>query len=349
MAAVSKAVTAASAAAGGAGAGARAEAKPPLFPFVFVGCWNQPGVNDSEKVPRDIVAEVVRGMSDIKYIVLGGDNVYPRPNVKKIHDPAVFDKVLELYGPPGRIIAAFGNHNVDTLEHQLDIFGLKETGTYYQREFEGNIHMLVLDTNIVLNKPTPDAPATNATAAAQSAYEKMCKWFADTVRELPAGHQYFVVQHEPYFTARFKKGSDIFGSLINADPLLDTMFSRLPIAVLCADTHHYQHAIIQQATDGPAIHQFIVGTGGANPDAHAVEFRETRKERDKYLYTQLAVDPGYGFLRIDKDKKDTDPIKFRFVKVLDWPAASKGGARRTHKHRKVARKSRKQKLHRKRR
>ena len=67
---------------------------PELFPFVFFGCWNQPGMEGSVP-PRDKVFEAVAAMDDIKAIVIGGDNVYPRPlpgGVKnKIHEIDVSD------------------------------------------------------------------------------------------------------------------------------------------------------------------------------------------------------------------------------------------------------------------
>jgi hypothetical protein len=320
---------------------AGAVAAPPLFPFVFVGCWNQPGVTGREEdLPRDKVAEAVSGMREyIQYIILGGDNVYPRPlasgEKNKFHDPTVFDEGIKLYAASGKqILGSFGNHNVDTLGHQMETFGLSKT--YYHREFADRIHLLVLDTNIILNKHTP--------GAAEEQYDKMRTWFGGEVASLPAGHRYFVVQHEPYFTAREKKG---FGELPNADPFLEIMFARLPIAVLCADTHHYQHATIGKVGADPrqVIHQFIVGTGGASPDSHKPDFSSSATMRERYIYTKVQEIPGYGFLIIP----DPEPSHFVFKRVLSWPPSVKGGYRRTYKRRKAARKSQKQKLHRKRR
>lgn len=332
MAAVSKAVTATSAAAGGAGA----DTKPPLFPFVFVGCWNQPGVTCREEgLARDAVAHAISSMEDIKYIILGGDNVYPRPlrsgEKNKVHDPTVFDEGIQLFEASGKpIIGSFGNHNVDTIKHQMKTFGLSKT--YYQREFSDGVHVLVLDTNIVLS------------GSSDPEYEIMCVWFNTTVAELDRKRQqYFVVQHEPYFTARSKG----FGELRNSGPLLATMDIYPPIAVLCADTHHYQYATIQNTTNSkaPEIHQFIVGTGGAKHDPHMDDFSETELMGGSYKFTQKHAETGFGFLRVS----DSDHSRFEFIKVREWPAESKGGYRRTPKRRKAGRKSRKQKLRNKRR
>jgi hypothetical protein len=320
--------------AAGAGAGAGADTSL-LFPFVFVGCWNQPGgkcggEGGREREARDTVAADVGKQTDIKYIVLGGDNVYPLPgNKEKRHDPAVFDQGIALYEATGKpILLTFGNHNVDTLNHQKSRFGL--TKTYYHKAFERGIHILVLDTNIILNGPTyPE-------------YGEMHDWFSKEVATLSADQHYFVVQHEPYFTARFKKEKDNFGALVNADPFLDIMFARPPIAVLCADTHHYQHATIQQKEGGNIIHQFIVGTGGANHDPHAKRFIAPELLNYKYLFTRVNPESesvnGFGFLRIN-GIDPSNPDDFKFIKVCDWPL--RGGAHRRRSRRRRSNKYRK--------
>jgi hypothetical protein len=302
----------------------------PLFPFVFVGCWNQPGASEADDAatPRDAVAAAVTALADIKHIVLGGDNVYPRPmpladgKKNKKHEPAVFDDGLKLYRASGKsIIGSFGNHNIDTLGHQMGAFEL--TNTYYERIFDGNIHLVVLDTNIM-------------TDAA------MLAWFTETVTRLPADHFYFVVQHEPYFVARQTK----FVELADADPFLNVMFARPPIAILCADTHNFQHDTIQQVgddstpnSDAPLLHQIIVGTGGANPDAYREGFTQEVR-RGRYLFRQLLAIPGFGFLHID----NPGPSEYQclFKKVMDWPAQQGGRRRRTIRSRR-SRRTRRQK------
>jgi hypothetical protein len=282
-----------------------------LFPAVFFGCWNQPGYgNNSSPPPRNIVAESVHAMKDIQVILLGGDNVYPRPlrtgKKNKLHEADVFMEGIQLYTSTAKqIIPAFGNHNESLLDVQKDFFKLEKTYNTY--EFVNNVHVIVLDTNIFLHDPD------------NSVYIDMLEWFRTTVTDLPPDHHYFVVQHEPYFTAR-KKG---LGELVNADPFLDILFIRPPIAILCADTHHYQHATIQRVSDPDIkIHQFIVGTGGANPDLHMDGF-ESAIMRDKYVFTQHEVVAGYGYLRIP----DIDPLHFEFIRVLPW-SPTHGGSRR---------------------
>jgi hypothetical protein len=74
------------------------------------------------------------------------------------------------------------------------------------------------------------------------------------------------------------------------------------------------------------LHQFIVGTGGANYDKHRPDF--TKHEfQEKYVYTQVAVEEGFGFLRVDAP----DPAACTFIKVLDW--VGMGGRRKSRRRR----------------
>lgn len=293
-----------------------------IFPFLFFGCWNQPGPlpepgQAEVKVPRDVVFEHIRShQGDAKLIVFGGDNIYPRPlpsefvkegKKNKKHEIPVFDEGLGMYKTLGRsMFTAFGNHNVVEPEmkaHQMSAFGVSKT--YYVKTF-GNVHFIVLDSNII--------------GANEDEYEPMRTWFETTVRELPAEHAYFLIQHDPYFTARSKG----FSELKYSEPFLDIVFRRPPIAILCADTHHYQHAILSRSADPSIqIHQFIVGTGGANHDLYKTDFAKYTF-RETYDFIKVEEVAGFGYVRIE----GPDAAACRFIKVLDWPSAKKGGSRR---------------------
>lgn len=309
---------------------------PRLFPFVFFGCWNRPGeIGGTKILPRDVVAHAVGEMAGaIQTIIIGGDNVYPRPGDKtKAHDPTVFDEGMSLYTRLGKpIVLAFGNHNVVTYEAKKpkvrpeneDVVEIKsmlnyqrtrvgfvpEDKTYFVKSYAEGVDVVVLDTNIM-----DDA--------------EMLAWFDETVRHiLSTGRQYYVVQHEPYFTAKETEKDGIkkqkFGSLTNGSAFLEIMFRYgAPIAVLCADTHYYQHGVIERiGTEGPPIHQIIVGTGGADPDAHVTGF-DSHDFEGGYKLTKIKEDPGFGFLHV----MAPDVSAARFVHVAPWPArpAHKGG------------------------
>ncbi len=294
-----------------------------LFPFIFVGCWNQPGEDGAPPPPRNTVVSAINSIKDeIQYIVLGGDNVYPKPTKpnpngsksKKTHELSVFTQGMELYTSIGKpIIPAFGNHNIDLLDKEMEYF--KVSKTYGRYDFADNIHIFVLDTNIIIDK--------EKSSASSSAYDEMLHWFRTDVTSLPASHAYFVVQHDPYFTARVKKVND----LVNADLFLNVLFSRPPICILCADTHNYQHATIESRENPEIIlHQFIVGTGGANYDKHRPDFTNYEFQ-GKYIFTQVAVEEGFGFLRIN----GPDPAVCTFIKVIDW--VGEGGRRKSRRQR----------------
>jgi hypothetical protein len=295
---------------------------PNLFPFVFVGCWNQPGEEGAASPPRDTVAAAINSIKDsIQFVVLGGDNVYPKPTkpnpngskAKKVHEFQVFEEGMNLYTSIDKpIIPAFGNHNVELIAKEMEYFKVSKTYGRYDFADNDNIHIFVLDTNRIIDKEKSSVD-----------YDEMLDWFRTQVSSLPAGHEYFVVQHEPYFTAR-SKGT---GELVNADPFLDVQFSRPPIAILCADTHHYQHAIIESNIHpGVILHQFIVGTGGANRDKHFPDFTNYEFQK-KYKFTQVNAIEGFGFLRINA----ADPAAFEFIKVMDW--VGEGGRRKSRSRR----------------
>lgn len=322
-------------------AAAAPEPLPHLFPFVFFGCWNRPGPS------RDIVADAVEDIKDdIQTIIIGGDNVYPLPDDKtKAHNPAVFDEGFSLYTKLGKpIVLAFGNHNVVTYEelkskarpenedvveiksmlnYQKAAAGFKpEDKTYYVKGYAEGVYVVVLDTNMM-----DDA--------------EMYTWFDGTVQDIiGARRQYFVVQHEPYFTGKETEKGGIkkqkFGSLTNGSAFLEVMFQKgPPIAVLCADTHYYQHGVIQRiGTEGPSIHQIIVGTGGADPDAHIPGFVSHDFEGG-YKLTKIDEQPGFGFLHV----MAPDLAAARFVHVAPWLPAHKGG-RYGHRRRRLTQKTR---------
>jgi hypothetical protein len=312
-----------------------AKSEADLFPFLFMGCWNQPGPkNSAELTPRDYVIDhILKHQTDIKQIILGGDNVYPRPlpgkKKNKDHEIDVFDEgikqLLKLKKP---IYTAFWNHNVIVEEstkpislmklHQMRAFGLEKT--YYDIQF-GNVQIIILDSNII------------GEGESNEEYKHMLEWFQDRVRSLPHDHTYFLIQHDPYFTARVKG----YGDLKHTDRFLEILFERPPIAILCADTHHFQHATITDISDpSNKIHQFIVGTGGANRDLHKPDFA-THLFREKYLFENVEEVEGFGYLRIDGPHASA----CHFVKAFPWPPAAGGGRtrRRRRRHLKTRRNS----------
>ena len=297
----------------------------PLHEFIFVGCWNRPGRY------RDEVAAAIMKTS-VKTVILGGDNVYPLPDTK-IHSTQVFYDGIQLYMNKGKdIVGTLGNHNiafaldeemreVDMKERQMKVFDI--TNSYYISEYDDKCCIVVLDTNLTEIK-----------------YETMCAWFNTAIEYMRANAlQYYIVQHEPFFSVKgkTKKGvfSDKYQILENRKTILDSLFTYVPIRVLCADTHLFQQVNITSKRTGQSVVEIVVGTGGAEHDSYSLK---TPWEDDSYVYELIYPKKpseyisAYGYLHI------FTPERSQFVPISAW----EGGERTRKKNKKkTKRKSRK--------
>ena len=229
-----------------------------LYPFLFMGCWNKEGS------ARDAVLDAI-SEDPVPLLVLGGDNAYPEKMAKK-KEFILGDIMKGLDGLPKDklIYVGIGNHNVD--EHPVtnttdSIFNVESNYPhwelpykYYCVIFEEDRQSLVfLDTNLT---------------SSHSEFKKMLNWLHKTLTFLEKyDYQYYVVQHEPFFSIKppksGKSGVRITG-LDNAEDILDLLYDYPPIAILSADTHNYQEWDLNY--DGQVFRQIVVGTGGASPD-----------------------------------------------------------------------------------
>jgi hypothetical protein len=117
--------------------------------------------------------------------------------------------------------------------------------------------------------------------------------------------------------------------------ILSTLQTYPPLAVLCADTHHYEDGIISGGSH--AIRQIIVGSGGAEYNTYtepAIPFRIG----GGFNYTMTSAPiHKYGFLLIEREGEAV------FQPVLNWEGGRRGRTRRTRKtrtHKKLTRRSR---------
>jgi hypothetical protein len=312
-----------------------------LHPFLFVGCWNLVGE------PRDAVISAMlttAAEKGIKNIVLGGDNVYPLPEddaiLKKIkkakekgekwmgekppkHRVKTFtDGIASFAG--FRLIMALGNHNVEnapvrTAEEEL----LPFNHSYYVAEFE-DAAIVVFDANILKG---------------DEEFHGMKEWLSSVLSYLKGkGKAYYFVTHEPF--GSFKKGKhtiwgiskDSMGNEATIEAgstpaILSTLQTHLPLAVLCADTHHYEEGVISGGDSG-AIRQIIVGSGGAsfNDYTHpATPF----SLGGPFLYSMTSEPVSkYGFLLLE------DAASTAFIPAWNWSGGkrkTRRGRRRNHK------------------
>jgi hypothetical protein len=275
----------------------------PLHPFLFMGCWNQPGQ------ARDAVAAAVRQRSE-EMIVLGGDNIYPEKRlqdgaIRKVYSIDVLDSGVDLLGTK-TMYASLGNHNVavpDILDHEMEMPWILPN-SYYCARFSDDYALVVLDTN-----------------AEGKQFDAMISWFVEIQTTLKEHNvPYYLVQHEPY--ASYKKGKQ---QVLRQGAAILEHIDYAPLAILCADTHNYQRGYVS-LPNGSQILQIVAGTGGAHHDPLGASGSFTASSfTGSIMYTLTEHIPGYGFVSVDVGN-------IRFVKVMDWP--KQGGKTRKQKNRK---------------
>lgn len=240
-----------------------------LIPFLFMGCWNR------DQEPRTTVANAIRD-NPIETLILGGDNVYPEK--MRIGASTDFTKVYSLktlmngvHMLTGKdIYAALGNHNIGgpMLNTQLGLSEWNMPARYYCINFN-DYSLIVIDSNLEADE-----------------YSVMYKWLSDKIKELNfSKRQYYYVQHEPFIAFK-KKKNFVFPKL----ELLTILAEYPPIAILCADTHNFQEGILQ--INDVKIPQFVVGTGGADPDFVSVPIGSIHTVGE-ISYTMNNYIPGY--------------------------------------------------------
>ena len=270
-----------------------------ILPFLFMGCWNR---DDS---PRASVAKAIT-QNPIKTLILGGDNVYPEKiqigkntDFTKVYSmKTLMNGIHMLKGKD--IYSALGNHNIGgpMLNTQLSLKEWTIPDRYYCIHFK-DYTLIVIDSNLVT---TPQ-------------YGKMREWLKEQVLDLKTKSiKYFYVQHEPFMA--FKKKKKV--SLPYMEELLNILADYKPIAILCADTHNYQKGILQ--IGDISINQYIVGTGGADPDFVKANIGDDYEESG-VTYTMQEYIPGYGYLEVLKNS-------MKFIKVEDWRSFEGVGGKR---------------------
>jgi hypothetical protein len=284
----------------------------PLHPFLFFGCWNTRGP------ARNAVADAIYdNESDIKMLILGGDNIYPLEGDKtKAHRKDVFEEGMQLYSRFEKrdgyyLLPSLGNHNVkkDIYATEMERFSRympDPSISYYSLRFKDGYRIIVLDTNIV-------------EAHYGEKYDAMCAWLHKAVHDArEAREEYYIVQHEPMISIQNKKHRDVASALLRHNILMDILNQYPPIAILCADTHNYQYGDLQFGGEGaPVIPQYVVGTGGADLDNLPIRLAPFEVTEGSLRYMYKGGIKAYGYMRIDS------PKKMKFVKVRDSPSIRK--------------------------
>jgi hypothetical protein len=287
-----------------------------LLPFIFVGCWNEKGD------PHIQVIDAIE-RSRINNLVLGGDNFYPEKIGKGDDKVKTFNRGLLTTTPifaRKHVVSALGNHNIESGmgkngEH-IDVLSLEQAfqtwhipggPPYYFIMRYNDVDIMILDTNII-----DDDEKFNV--------------MIECIRSYNPPKPYYCVMHEPIFSAKQKvkegKIKSFYHQMTKGKEILEALYSKPPVAILCADTHNYHQVDITYG--GSTIKQIVVGTGGASPDPVIWDidlYKSSIVEDDiSYKIIPPIKQNKYGFIVIDTLGEHT------FVPVLAW--ASKGGRRK---------------------
>ena len=290
----------------------------PLYPFIFVGCWNNPYNTLDEGGAGGAGGAAYRPVFDAinadaaPTLILGGDNIYPLKikgtNQRSFNLGEIqrgFNSINKESKPT--VFTALGNHNIgehDVFEKIRSLYKIPEK-TYYSVDFT-DATILFLDTNIFKKSDFTD-----------DVYLEMMHFVGTTINRLLALRKpYYIVGHYPIAGIRYDDKYMLRGKHM----LLENMSKYPPIALLTSHLHIYQKGKIQYKAMN--VTQYIVGTGGAKPDKIPIlEVDGIHVRDDTFNYTVEESQRPYGYLRFASVGSPGE-----FIRVMD---AAVGGYRKT--------------------
>lgn len=300
----------------------------PLFPFIFVGCWNSKGGKNNGAEREGQVFESIRNESDIRYLFLGGDNIYP-DKTEQINNTGIKHKskyypISRLYNgiqllPNVPIYVALGNHNVynPNIESAQKNIQIPETynnkdwnlpSDYYCLDFiDENIAIFFLNTNYYSHRSSDDPSFNNSDSFLEHNRIIMETWLEANARNyITQGKHYFIVMHEPLFSV---KKSAV--ALPNQQNLSRIINNYPPSIIFSADTHNYE-AISFKTITGHTILQMVVGTGGALLDPINKDL--LIKSTNIFSNIHFTDEPisTHGYLKVNKMGTKIDQIIMEF-------------------------------------
>lgn len=297
----------------------------PLFPFIFVGCWNSKGGKNNGAERESIVFQNIREESDIRYLFLGGDNIYPdkketinasgtKHKVKHYPISRLYNGIQLLPNVP--IYVALGNHNIynstiETAQKNLQMpsgYNTKDwhlPSDYYCLDFTTeNIAIFFLNTNYY---DYNSSSKNNNDIKLQHNKLMMETWLEATAREfISKGKHYFIIMHEPLFSV--KKSA---AALANQENISRIINNYPPSIIFSADTHNYE-AISFKTISGHTVVQMVVGTGGAILDPVNTNslINSTPFFKDiQFTDTPLST---HGYLKVNKTGHKIDQVIMEF-------------------------------------
>jgi len=150
------------------------------------------------------------------------------------------------------------------------------------------------------------------------------KFFNTVLEKISNKNKIFIIGHEPIFSFKHKKKTaycdnvDKFSFLI--DHFLNKINQTVKIYYLCADTHNYQHIILDITHRGKkyTIDQIVAGTGGGVPDGiPSIDDNDqnlyTKHQLNDYLsVTPVMIDTSYGYADI---KVSDNHVDIQYIKT----------------------------------
>jgi hypothetical protein len=279
--------------------------------FLFMGCWNQNqcGIDSTDNGVSSVMFGMKRHVEDhrnVDFIIVGGDNYYPRvikkdaEKKKYVNEDELLSGFTCLSDIPIPKIILFGNHDMEqtqmyssddtalpachVLDKQIEIMDSYHHMSYdtYQGRtvFIWNTCIIVLVDTTLYVEDTSKYEECYLKKYDGLTIEKVkkqkqtiiLKELDECMRMIPIPPTtMYIIGHHPILGLKALHKVDT----INED-FITLLFEinrlcGIPITYLCADVHNYQYTemtIQHQPTQTDLIvHQYIVGTGGTELDA----------------------------------------------------------------------------------
>lgn len=277
------------------------------FIFFGFGCWNNQSRGTNFCLNK-VIDTVKSNINKYKFGLILGDNLYPHKPLDK--ETVLFDGLKLLTKSPKYyceqelleglrllnqlekpLYLIHGNHDFKKISDCSNKDAVIENPEKIYQITEKNVNDTF--TNILIKKDQiydnfvfiflSYDEDDDGSSAAQIAHLKAAM---DNQDYKNTNKNFVIVSHYPLVSYKYKKGNS-FVSLKNSVEFTKIIFNRMNekkcnVYYICADTHNYQYITITENNSLNKIHQYIVGTGGA-------EFDEIKPPAEKNLKVQFPM------------------------------------------------------------
>ena len=341
------------------------------------------GEQPMDAVLEKVKGEINNGNPEINRIIVSGDNYYPEKikiekdeKIKNVYIKNLKDGIQKLKDAAGDtpVSMVMGNHDLETNNSITEFKAESENQEYVKKgncsilqeeiaskdlidylifgEIETEITdvaLLMIDTTIYAEEVDENnyLPCykewfekngmTSEEITVKKIQDMQSKFVTEKIKDK---QKIILIGHHPFF---YKNKNNILIDNNIAGHLIEILKDKT-IYYICADRHYYQYATIE--IEGITIHQYIVGTGGAELDSlpndstvtdFGVTFSVVEKNQEK---DQMK---DYGFLKVLLQKDKEPSFEFKNVNSSSAVSSSSGGKKsRKRRNSKLRKKRRKQ-------